>query len=38
MQLFDRVTLIYEGRQIFYGSTSDAKGYFETLGFECEYL
>ncbi|KAJ5382386.1 hypothetical protein N7517_000297 [Penicillium concentricum] len=31
--LFDRVTLIYEGRQIFFGHTTDAKDYFENLGF-----
>ncbi|KAL4745768.1 hypothetical protein BDW72DRAFT_211010 [Aspergillus terricola var. indicus] len=31
--LFDRVTLIYEGRQIFFGRIIEAKGYFEKLGF-----
>ncbi|KAJ6149147.1 hypothetical protein N7471_000346 [Penicillium samsonianum] len=35
--LFDRVTLIYEGRQIFFGQTTEAKGYFESLGFYCEF-
>ncbi|KAL4812296.1 ABC-2 type transporter-domain-containing protein [Aspergillus spinulosporus] len=31
--LFDRVTLIYEGRQIFFGHITEAKPYFEKLGF-----
>ncbi|EFQ25369.1 ABC-2 type transporter [Colletotrichum graminicola] len=33
--LFDKVLLIYEGRQIFFGRTTDAKQYFIDLGFEC---
>ncbi|EFQ96657.1 opaque-specific ABC transporter CDR3 [Nannizzia gypsea CBS 118893] len=33
--LFNRVTVIYEGRQIYFGSTIDAKAYFEELGFCC---
>ncbi|KAI5455973.1 ABC-2 type transporter-domain-containing protein [Mariannaea sp. PMI_226] len=33
--LFDRVTVLYEGRQIFFGKTNEAKEYFEELGFEC---
>ncbi|WAO87350.1 Hypothetical protein NCS54_00465600 [Fusarium falciforme] len=33
--LFDRVTVLYEGRQIFFGRTTEAKQYFESLGFEC---
>lgn len=32
---FDEVTLLYEGRQIFYGSVSNAKSYFTDLGFLC---
>ncbi|KAH7318100.1 ABC transporter [Stachybotrys elegans] len=32
---FDRVTVLYQGRQIFFGKTSDAKAYFEDLGFKC---
>ncbi|KAK5270552.1 Multidrug resistance protein [Exophiala xenobiotica] len=32
---FDKVTVLYEGRQIYFGSASTAKKYFETLGFEC---
>jgi ATP-binding cassette subfamily G (WHITE) protein 2 (SNQ2) len=31
---FDKVCLIYEGRQIFFGKASEARGYFEELGFE----
>lgn len=38
MQLFDRVTVLYEGRQIFYGRATEAKKYFEDLGFECKYI
>ncbi|KAF5009417.1 hypothetical protein FDECE_4349 [Fusarium decemcellulare] len=33
--LFDRVTVLYEGRQIFFGRIDEAKQYFENLGFEC---
>ncbi|KAL9949874.1 ZEB2-regulated ABC transporter 1 [Verticillium nonalfalfae] len=33
--LFDKVAVLYEGRQIFFGSTKRAKEYFENLGFEC---
>ncbi|KAF2008613.1 pleiotropic drug resistance protein, ABC superfamily [Aaosphaeria arxii CBS 175.79] len=33
--LFDKVTVLYQGRQIFFGSTRDAKAYFEAMGFEC---
>lgn len=32
---FDKVTVLYEGRQIFFGRTGDAKQYFINLGFEC---
>lgn len=31
--VFDLVILLYEGRQIFFGSTSTAKAYFTRLGF-----
>ncbi|KAH8423632.1 uncharacterized protein LDX57_001391 [Aspergillus melleus] len=34
-ELFDKVTVLYDGRQIFYGRVEDAKKYFEDLGFEC---
>ncbi|KAF5011625.1 hypothetical protein FDECE_2288 [Fusarium decemcellulare] len=33
--LFDKVTLLYEGRQIFFGRADQAKQYFIDLGFEC---
>ena len=33
--LFDKVLVINGGRQIFYGATSEAKAYFEGLGFYC---
>ncbi|GKU21386.1 unnamed protein product [Fusarium langsethiae] len=34
-ELFDRVTVLYEGHQIFFGRIHEAKAYFEGLGFEC---
>lgn len=34
-QLFDKVVVLYEGRQIFFGMSTDAKAYFEGLGFQC---
>ncbi|OHW94391.1 ABC multidrug transporter [Colletotrichum incanum] len=33
--LFDKVTVVYEGRQIFFGGSMEAKIYFEDLGFLC---
>ncbi|KAK4892312.1 Multidrug resistance protein [Elasticomyces elasticus] len=32
--LFDKVTVLYEGRQIYFGSAGRASAYFEALGFE----
>ncbi|KAL8727059.1 MAG: hypothetical protein Q9166_006302 [cf. Caloplaca sp. 2 TL-2023] len=32
---FDKVTLLYEGRQIFFGRAEAAKRYFTDLGFDC---
>lgn len=32
---FDKVTLLYQGRQIYFGSTKCAKTYFTNLGFVC---
>ncbi|SMY27542.1 unnamed protein product [Zymoseptoria tritici ST99CH_1A5] len=32
--LFDKVSVLYEGRQIFFGPASEAKEYFIDLGFE----
>lgn len=34
-QLFDKVIVLYQGRQIFFGRTTEAKAYFENLGFLC---
>jgi ABC-type multidrug transport system ATPase subunit len=33
--LFDRVVVLYEGRQIYYGRASDARTYFERMGWYC---
>ncbi|OQE34548.1 hypothetical protein PENCOP_c017G05487 [Penicillium coprophilum] len=33
--VFDKVTLLYEGRQIYFGRTTEARKYFEDLGYEC---
>ncbi|KAI9644635.1 Multidrug resistance protein [Ciborinia camelliae] len=33
--LFDKVVLLYEGRQIYFGRTDSAKAYFTNLGFVC---
>jgi len=32
---FDKVMVLYEGREIFFGSTSTAKQYFESMGYIC---
>ncbi|KAF2089509.1 ABC drug exporter AbcA [Saccharata proteae CBS 121410] len=32
---FDKVVVLYEGRQIFFGRTDDAKQYFINMGFDC---
>jgi len=34
-EIFDKVIVLYEGRQIFFGHTSKAKEYFVNLGFQC---
>ncbi|KAM0517595.1 hypothetical protein ACHAPS_008073 [Verticillium nonalfalfae] len=34
-EVFDKVIVLYEGRQIFFGRTEEAKAYFEGLGFIC---
>lgn len=34
IKLFDKVSVLYEGRQIFFGPASEAKEYFIDLGFE----
>ncbi|OIW22266.1 P-loop containing nucleoside triphosphate hydrolase protein [Coniochaeta ligniaria NRRL 30616] len=33
--LFDKATVLYQGHQIYFGRASEAKAYFERLGFEC---
>ncbi|PYH97939.1 hypothetical protein BO71DRAFT_395761 [Aspergillus ellipticus CBS 707.79] len=33
--VFDKVTVLYEGRQIYFGPTDEAKEFFTTMGFEC---
>lgn len=33
--LFDKVTVLYSGRQIYFGKVENAKAYFENMGFEC---
>ncbi|KAJ5676892.1 ABC multidrug transporter C [Penicillium maclennaniae] len=33
--VFDKVTVLYEGRQIYFGRTEDAKGFFTNMGFVC---
>lgn len=33
--LFDKVTVLYEGRQIYFGSTKTAKAFFERMGYKC---
>ncbi|KAM5351248.1 hypothetical protein ACJ41O_003971 [Fusarium nematophilum] len=34
-EVFDKVIALYEGRQIFFGKTDEARSCFETLGFVC---
>ena len=31
----DKVTVLYAGRQVFYGEVTEAKNYFETMGYLC---
>ena len=33
--IFDKVIVLYEGRQIFFGPTTVAQEYFEKMGFDC---
>ncbi|KAK5279255.1 Multidrug resistance protein [Cryomyces antarcticus] len=33
--VFDKVVVLYEGRQIYFGRTEDARRYFEDMGFDC---
>lgn len=34
-ETLDKVTVLYAGRQVFYGKVSEAKNYFETMGYLC---
>lgn len=34
-EVFDKVTVLYEGRQIYFGHIAKAKAFFINLGFEC---
>ncbi|CCE65639.1 hypothetical protein TPHA_0M00640 [Tetrapisispora phaffii CBS 4417] len=34
-QTFDKVTVLYLGRQIYFGKIEDAKVYFKKMGYEC---
>ncbi|KAJ5658792.1 ABC multidrug transporter C [Penicillium longicatenatum] len=33
--VFDKVTVLYEGRQIYFGRTNEAKAFFVNMGYEC---
>ncbi|PYI23072.1 putative ABC transporter [Aspergillus violaceofuscus CBS 115571] len=33
--VFDKVTVLYEGRQIYFGPTNEAKAFFTNMGFDC---
>lgn len=33
--MFDKVTVLYEGKQIYFGDCHEAKAYFINMGFEC---
>ncbi|KAF4551718.1 ABC-2 type transporter-like protein 5 [Elsinoe fawcettii] len=33
--LFDKVLVIHEGRQLYFGKAKDARKYFQQMGFEC---
>jgi ABC-type multidrug transport system ATPase subunit len=35
LKVFDKVTVLYEGRQIYFGRIHEAKEFFTTMGFEC---
>ncbi|CAI4050610.1 ATP-binding cassette multidrug transporter PDR18 SKDI_14G3910 [Saccharomyces kudriavzevii IFO 1802] len=34
-ETFDKVTVLYAGRQVFYGKATEAKDYFENMGYLC---
>ncbi|KAJ5753192.1 ABC multidrug transporter C [Penicillium odoratum] len=33
--VFDKVTVLYEGRQIYFGRTDEAKAFFVNMGYDC---
>nr|POF16536.1 zeb2-regulated abc transporter 1 [Quercus suber] len=33
--IFDKALVLYEGRQIYFGKTTEARQYFERMGFQC---
>lgn len=33
--VFDKALVLYEGRQIYFGKTTEARAYFEKMGFVC---
>lgn len=33
--IFDKAIVLYEGRQIYFGRTTEARAYFENIGFSC---
>jgi ABC-type multidrug transport system ATPase subunit/ABC-type multidrug transport system permease subunit len=35
-RMFDKVLVLHEGREIFFGPTAEAKPYFTNLGFQCD--
>ncbi|CAM9010933.1 unnamed protein product [Wickerhamomyces anomalus] len=34
-ETFDKVTILYDGRQVYFGPADQAKDYFERMGFQC---
>ena len=34
-KLFDKVTVVYSGKQVYFGPAHSAKAYFEEMGYEC---
>lgn len=32
---FDKAVVLYEGREIYFGPTAEAKSYFEEMGWHC---
>lgn len=34
-ETFDKVTVLYKGKQVYFGAVTDARAYFENMGFAC---